>query len=62
LSKVAVRGSEAGALEQKHETKKRMFRRKRLWKVEKSTFCLTFFALEKSKDIKNGKDFCFILD
>jgi hypothetical protein len=62
LSEVAVRGSKAGVIEQKHETKKRVFRRKRLLKVEKSTFWLSFFALEKSKDIKNGKDFCFILD
>jgi hypothetical protein len=37
----------AGASEQKHETKKQVFRRKRLLKVEKSSFLHPFFCFGK---------------
>jgi hypothetical protein len=57
LSEVAVRGSEAGAIEQKHETKKRMFRRKRLSKVEKALFVLLFLLWKKERILKTERIF-----
>jgi hypothetical protein len=47
LSGGAVRDSFAGAKGQKHVAKKQVFHRKRLIKVEKSSFYLTFFCFGK---------------
>jgi hypothetical protein len=54
LSAVAVRGDVSRSNGTKHEMKKQVFRRKRLMKVEKSSFfALLFFCFgKKSKNYK----------
>ncbi len=54
-SEVAVRVGEAGALEPKHAAHERVFRRKRLMKVEMQFLPCFFLLWQKSKNNNNYK-------